>query len=423
LLAIDHVNKHYGTTQVLHDVNLHIAQGENQTQKVPHMPSYDINTARTAFPAVENILYLDSAHQTPLARPIKDELDRFYDTALQLAGPKHLWLDRVEEVRAQLAGLIGARPEEVAFTKNTSEGLNICANGVRWEPGDNVLLLESEHPNNAYAWLAKQAHGLEVRRVPSDKKWADAGTFAPYLDARSRAIGISHVMFHNGQRNDVAAISQLAATHEVPLIVDSMQSIGVMPLDVHALGVSALASGSHKGLLTPQGLGFLWTAEPVSTLPPTYVANAGINNARADLVATTDPIELRPNAHRFEIGNFNLAAIHALGAALSLIESVSIDAIENHTQALGDQLIAGLDNLGVELAGPRERQHRAPHIYVLALTNPELPVYFADHGVRLAPVRDGLRVSLGMYSNSDDIDRFLTLLAKAPQTVSTSEVA
>jgi cysteine desulfurase/selenocysteine lyase len=387
------------------------------------MPRYDITTVRDAFPAADNVLYLDSAHQTPLARPIKDELDRFYDTALQLAGPKSLWLDRVEEVRARLAALIGACPEEIAFTKNTSEGLNICTNGITWQPGDNVLLLESEHPNNAYAWLAKQANGLEVRRVPADKKWADADSFAPYFDERTRAIGVSHIMFHNGQRNDIADIARFAAAHGVSLVVDSMQSIGVVPLDMHSLGLTALASGSHKGLLTPQGLGFLWTDQPVTTLPPTYVANAGISNARADLVATSDPIELRPNAHRFEIGNFNIAAVHALGAALELIDGIGVATIEEHTQTLGDQLIAGVDNLGVNLVGPRERAHRAPHIYVLALTDPALPAYFADHNVRLSPVRDGLRISLGMYNNSDDIDRFLTHLSKALKTVSTSEVA
>lgn len=365
---------------------------------------------RAAFPAVENVLYLDAAHQTPLARPIKDELDRFYESALQFAGPKSVWLERVEAVRAQLARLIGAQPHEIAFTKNTSEGLNICANGVAWSPGDNVLVLESEHPNNAYAWLAKEAQGLHVRRVPTDKLWADADTFAPYIDGRTRAIAVSHVMFHNGQRNDVTSMSRLAAANAIPLILDAMQSIGVIPLDVATLGASALASGSHKGLLTPHGLGFLWTAEPADALAPTYVANAGIDNARDDLVATTEPIALHRDAHRFEIGNFNLAAIHALGAALDLIESVGVDTIEQHTRALGDRLIAGLDELGIELVGPREHARRAPHIYVLALTDPALPAYLSEHGARVSPVRDGLRVSLGLYSHPDDIDRFLTLL-------------
>src|SRR5205085_997310 len=121
-------------------------------------------------------------HQTPLAHAVHAELTKFYDSALQFAGPKYGWLQRVEEVRARLASFLSVSPDQIAFTKNTSEGLNICANGVTWEPGDNVVLLDTEHPNNAYAWLAKQTDGLEVRLIPSDKKWADAATFAAYVD-------------------------------------------------------------------------------------------------------------------------------------------------------------------------------------------------------------------------------------------------
>lgn len=378
---------------------------------------------RPLFPAAENLLYLDSAHQTPLSFPVKAELDRFYDAALQAAGPKYNWLNRVEEVRAQLAGFFGARPEEIAFTKNTSEGLNICANGVAWEPGDNVLLLEGEHPNNAYAWLAKRPQGLEVRLVPNDKKWADAETFAPYIDDRTRAIGISHVMFHSGQRNDVESIVKSVQGRQISVIVDAMQSVGVIPFNVKDLGVSAIASGSHKGLLTPQGLGFMYTAEPLEELKPTYVATAGVANSRADLVAGPDPIELRPNAHRFEIGNFNLPAIHALGGALSLIERIGVANIEEHTHTLGDQLISIADGLGIDLVGPREREHRSPHIYVLDLKNPEIASYFADQGVRVSPVRDGIRVSFGLYNNSEDVERFGQLLHKALDTVTASSVA
>lgn len=378
---------------------------------------------RPLFPAAENLLYLDSAHQTPLSFPVKAELDRFYDAALQTAGPKYNWLNRVEEVRGQLAGFFGARPEEIAFTKNTSEGLNICANGVSWERGDNVLLLEGEHPNNAYAWLAKRSDGLEVRLVPNDKKWADAETFAPYIDDRTRAIGISHVMFHSGQRNDVESIVKSVQGRQISVVVDSMQSVGVIPFNVKDMGVSAIASGSHKGLLTPQGLGFMYTAQPLENLKPTYVATAGVANSRADLVAGPDPIELRPNAHRFEIGNFNLPAIHALGGALTLLERIGVANIEEHTHTLGDQLIDIADSHGIDLVGPREREHRSPHIYVLDLKAPEIASYFADQGVRLSPVRDGIRVSFGLYNTPEDVERFGQLLHKALDTVTASSAA
>ncbi|MGW6795200.1 aminotransferase class V-fold PLP-dependent enzyme [Streptomyces chartreusis] len=366
---------------------------------------------RAQFPAADKLLYLDSAHQTPLSTLVRAGLDAFYDEALYTAGPKRGWLARVEEVRAQLAGFLGVDPHEIAFTKNTSEGLNIAAHGVHWEPGDNVLLLEGEHPNNAYAWLNQRADGLEVRLVPEDKKWADADTFAPHIDERTRAIAISHVMFHSGQRNDVAAITALARRHGIEVIVDAMQSVGVLDVDARALDISALASGCHKGLLVPQGLGFLYTPRNAEQLPPTYVAAAGVANTRADLVAGPEPVELRPDAHRFEIGNFNLPAIHALGASLSLIESVTTARIEEHVLALGDQLSAHLDDLGIALVGPTEREHRS-HICVLDLTGPDWPDFFTAENVRLSPVRDGIRVSFGLYNTADDVDRFASILRR-----------
>lgn len=379
------------------------------------MGTHDIHTARTAFPAVATQLYLDAAHQAPLAVPVWEELQRFHRSALEHAGPKSVWLERVEQVRAGLAGLIGARPEEVAFTKNTSEGMNSCVHGLAWAPGDNVLVLESEHPNNVYAWLMLQSRGLEVRRVPADKAWADAETFAPYVDARTRAIAISHIMFHNGQRNDITGLAVMTRARGVALFVDCMQSIGMVPIDVRALPATALVSGSHKGLLTPQGLGFLWTAEPSTSLPPTFVAATGITGGGEQLV-TSDIVSVCGSARRFEAGNLNLAGVHALGGALDLIGSVGVGAIESHTAGLGDQLIAGLDDMGIDLVGPREREHRAPHIYVLRVTHPDTVDQLLDRGVRLSRVPGGIRVSFGMYSNAEDVSRFLGHLATALRT-------
>lgn len=376
----------------------------------------DNTTIRSYFPAAGTMLYLDAAHQTPLSVPVRARLDAFYDEAQFAAGPKSTWLARVEQVRAKLAGLLGVAPHEVAFTKNTSEGLNIAAHGLSWAAGDNVVLLESEHPNNAYAWLSQRPAGLEVRRVPEEKKWADAATFAPYVDNRTRAIAISHVMFHSGQRNDIGGIAELAHSVGARVVLDAMQSVGVLPVDAGRLGVGALAAGSHKGLLVPQGLGLLYTAAPADVLTPTYVATAGVANARANLVAGPEAVELHPNAHRFEIGNFNLPAIHALDGALDLISSIGVPAISEHLLSLGDRLIEHLDRLGIPLVGPRERKYRS-HIYVLDLHDAGWLAFLAHAGVRLSPVRDGLRVSFGIYNTSDDVDRLADILGRGRRTL------
>jgi selenocysteine lyase/cysteine desulfurase len=116
---------------------------------------------------------------------------------------------------------------------------------------------------------------------------------------------------------------------------------------------------------------------------------------------------LAPTAGRFELGNFNLPAIQGLDAALDLIASIGIENIQAHCFDLGDHLIEHLDRLGIALVGPRDRRHRAPHIYVLALQADPWLEYFTRRGIRVSPERDGIRVSFGMFNTTGDIDRLV----------------
>lgn len=369
---------------------------------------------RGDFPASSRMLYLDTAHQSPLAGSVRQALEAFYQEASDYGGPKPVWLERVERVRARAAAFLGARADELAFTKNTSEGLNIAANAIDFAPGDNVLLIEGDHPNNAYAWLNLKRRGVEVRFVRLEGGVADAALFAPHVDARTRAISLSHVTFHAGHRHDVADIGRLCRERGIYLVVDAMQSVGVLPVDVKAMGVSMLAAGCHKGLLVPQGLGLLYVDAALTELRPVYLATAGLARPPADLIADPDDLALREDAGRFEIGNYNLADIHALDAALDLIDSVGVANIERHVLALGDRLIERMDALGVGLVGPRERSRRA-HIYVLDLPAERWTGYLAQQGVRVSPERDGVRVSFGVFNTPDDVDRVAGIIAAGLQ--------
>lgn len=369
---------------------------------------------REDFPASSRMLYLDTAHQSPLAGSVRQALEAFYQEASAYGGPKPVWLGRVERVRARVAAFLGAQAGELAFTKNTSEGLNIAANAIDFKPGDNVLLIEGDHPNNAYAWLNLKRRGVDVRFVKLERGVADAALFAPHVDARTRAISLSHVTFHAGHRHDVADIGRLCRERGIYLVVDAMQSVGVLPVDVKAMGVSMLAAGCHKGLLVPQGLGLLYVDAALTELRPVYLATAGLARPPADLIADPDDLALREDAGRFEIGNYNLADIHALDAALDLIDGVGIANIERHVLALGDRLIDRMDALGVGLAGPRARARRA-HIYVLDLPPEQWVGYLAQQGVRVSPERDGVRVSFGVFNTPDDVDRVAGIIAAGLQ--------
>jgi selenocysteine lyase/cysteine desulfurase len=367
---------------------------------------YDVAAVRREFPAAENMVYLDSGFQTPLCRPVKDAYERFLREALETAGPKQVWLNRLEETRAKVAAFLGAGPHEIAFTKNTSESMNIAANALPLRAGDKVLMVQGDHPNNAYAFLNLRKKGVVVEFVPMTDV-VNAESFLSHLDDKTRAISMSHVTFHAGHRFDIASVGRLCAEKGLTFVVDAMQGIGVVPIDARATGAAFLGSGTHKGLLVPQGLGLLYWNSALTELEPSYLATISLAEPPSDFIARPDNMALAPTAGRFELGNFNLPAIQALGAAIDFINGIGVENIGNHCFDLGDYLIERLDRLDVGLVGPRLRQHRSPHIYVIALPAEHWLEYFAQSGIRVSPERDGIRVSFGMFNTAEDVDHLI----------------
>lgn len=370
---------------------------------------YDVDAVRKEFPAAERITYLDSGFQTPLARPVKAAIDLFLREGQETAGPKNVWLDRVEATRAKVARFLGASADEIAFTKNTSESLNIAANALPLRAGDKVLMIHGDHPNNAYAFLNLQRRGVTVEFVPMTDI-VNAESIRPYIDANTRAISMSLVTFHAGHRFDVESIGALCRKKNLYFVVDVMQAIGVVPIDAKAMNTTFIGSGSHKGLLVPQGLGLLYWDKSKTELEPAYLAAASLAEIPADLIARPDKLEPAASARRFELGNFNLPAIQALGASLDMIDAIGVQNIQNHCFDLGDHLIALLDMLDIRLVGPRERQHRAPHIYVIALPAAEWLGHFEENDIRVSPERDGIRVSFGMFNTFADVNRLIDVI-------------
>ncbi|NKK74852.1 aminotransferase class V-fold PLP-dependent enzyme [Rhizobium leguminosarum bv. viciae] len=370
---------------------------------------FDVQAIRKLFPAVEKMTYLDSGFQTPMAQPVREALETFIHESYATAGPKSVWIDRMERTREKIATLFNARVSEIAFTKNTSESMNIAANALPLKAGDNVLMIHGDHPNNAYAFLNLRKKGVEIRVIPMTDI-ISAASFLPYIDADTKAISMSHVTFHAGHRFDIEGVGKLCKERGIYYVLDVMQAVGVVPIDVKKVGASFVGCGTHKGLLVPQGLGLLYWNQDLAELEPAYLAAISLANPPADFIARPDDMAPSPTARRFEIGNFNLPAIQALGAAVDLINAVGIENIQAHCFGLGDQLIAGLDKLGISLVGPRNHEDRAPHIYVAAMPADEWMEYLASHGVRVSPERDGVRISLGMFNTSADVERFIQVV-------------
>lgn len=375
---------------------------------------FDVEAVREEFPVTRRFLYFDSAHQAPLCSSVRAGFDRFLAEAHLTAGPKSVWLDRVGLVREQVARLIGAQADEIAFTKNTSEGLNIAANALPLKAGDNVLLIEGDHPNNTYAWLNLQRKGIETRFVAAGPGRVDAQTFAPHIDGRTRVISLSHVTSDMGLRYGLASIGALCRAHAIYLVVDAMQSLGTMPLDVAEMGISMLASGCHKGLLVPQGLGIFYAKGGLGDLQPVYLAGSSVTNPSRDRHASHNTAVLCDGARRFETGNLNLPHLHALGESLALIDRIGVGNIARHALDLGDRLIAHLEPLKIRIFGPREPDQRS-HILVLDLPAAAWLDYFAAKGVRVSQQRGGIRVSFAMFNTAAEVDQLAQIIRAGPR--------
>src|SRR5262249_5640904 len=156
-----------------------------------------------------------------------------------------------EHIKARLGSLIGAGPDEIAFIKNTTEGLVTVANGLDWRAGDNVVLPDIEYPSNVYCWmrLAQPGVAIQVGAHPHGRVTVD--TIAEAIDSRTRLVSVSAVQFSNGFRQDLASTSALCQERKVLLNLDAIQWIGALHMDLRRYHVDFMSVGGHKWLLAP----------------------------------------------------------------------------------------------------------------------------------------------------------------------------
>jgi cysteine desulfurase / selenocysteine lyase len=370
-----------------------------------------LKAAREQFPITKKLIYFDIANMNSPPECVTKTLATYFATIQERGGDKSAWLAEIESARRKAATLLGCDVNEIAFCKNTSEGLNIAANAINWRAGDNVVVPAREHPNNVFPWLNLQRSGVEVRMVPETGKWVDADLLKPFVDTRTRVVAVADVSFHPGQRNDLGSISALCHDKGAHLVVDGVQAVGLLDVKLRRHGIAMWAVSGHKGLLSPHGIGLFYCRQDlISEMLPAYAARAGMVPSMADdhVVLNTDVV-LRNDARRFEIGNFNYSGIHAMSSALDLILGIGIKNIERHVLTLGEYLTDKLAGREFERLGPSDPQRRST-ICAFNLPGEGWVEYFADKGIVLSGRRGSIRVSLGLYNTFEEIDQFIAVL-------------
>lgn len=313
-------------------------------------------TIRTEFPVAEGLVYLDNAAAALVPRVAAQAMTTYYAGVPHNAGVE-LTADvyyggvgefaesvtaQVTRARAEVAALIGARPGEIVFTKNTTEALNLIPSGLPLEAGDEVILSDVEHQAAALPWIRLAGErGIRLSFVQATRQgYVDPDAVEAKVSPATKAIALIHVSSLFGAVEPVEAVGAIARGHGLTFIVDAAQSVGRIPVNVEVIGCDFLALCGRKGPMGPQGIGALYgRAECLARLRPLTIGS------RSAVLGEDGNYALAPPPFRFEAGALNAAGVIGLGASVAFLRSLGMEVVRRRIEALGAALWAEVSGI------------------------------------------------------------------------------
>jgi len=368
---------------------------------------------RSLFPVTRELAYFNHAGVAPISSRVDEAIRRYAAEATRLGAFNYprSFDDEIERVRERAALLLNATADEIAFVKNTTEGLGIVAAGLDWQRGDQVLTCDLEYPSNVYPWWSLRERGVETVMLRGREGRLPLASVEEALRRpRVRLLALSSVEFASGARNDLEALGDLCREHGVLFCVDAIQSVGCFPIDVEKCGIDFLAADGHKWLLSVEGCGIFFCSKRVQDLvTPRIVGWRSVQNNRD---FDSYHMDLQPSAGRFEEGTTNTPGIFALGAAIDLLLELDVSAIGERVLALTDRLADGLRTRGAELKSPREPGEASGIVsFGIPGQNPGDTVRrLRAERIFVVERRGGVRASPHFYNSEDEVDRLLATL-------------
>lgn len=398
------------------------------------MTSFDVEKVRADFPILDRLVnghplvYLDSANTSQKPRQVIDTLREHYERhngnvsrSVHTLGTEAT--EAYEAARATIARFIGAAsPDEVVFTKNSTEAINLVAHSYaqRLGPGDEVVISEMEHHSNLVPWqLLCERTGATLRwfGVTDDGRLDES---QPVITERTKIVSVVHMSNILGTINDVSRI--VARAHEVGAVVllDCSQSVPHLPVDVQALGADFIAFTGHK-MCGPTGIGVLWGRyDLLAGMPPFLGGGSMIETVTLERTTFAAP------PARFEAGTPPIAEAIGLGAAAEYLSALDMREIHRHEREITAYALDALTSVpGLRIYGPATPEGRGgtvsfgvagvhPHDVGQILDANGVEVRVGHHCARPVCARFGVpamtRASFYLYTTTEEIDALVRSL-------------
>ncbi len=373
----------------------------------------DIAALRDEFSITRNYNFMNHASVSPLSRRAVQAMQGYLTQQQERSYVGAGYGRMLTELRTLAANMIHARPDEIAFTGSTTEGISLVANGLKWNAGDNIVTSAVEFPSNMYPWMNLQSRGVQIRTVLEENGAIPLENIIEAIDSHTRVVAISAVQYASGFATDLKELGRWCQMRGVLFCVDAIQALGVLPIDVCEMRIDFLSAGGHKWLCGPEGTGlFYCDKELIGHLRPSII---GWRSMKQGTNYGHHAIDFHDDARRFEASAYNMAGLSALGAALELLTEIGVPEIAKRVLKLTDQLVDGLRAKGYRVISPREPGAASGIVAFSSPTHDHDQIQRhleGEHRIIIA-VREGrLRASPHLYNTEDEIQRLVETLPK-----------
>ncbi|HVR71616.1 MAG TPA: aminotransferase class V-fold PLP-dependent enzyme [Vicinamibacteria bacterium] len=357
---------------------------------------------RRDFPALSRHVYLNAAAASPTPRPVREAVARFYRELEEDGdGRWDEWLARREEIRAGVARFINAEPDEIAFTPNTSAGINLIVDLL--EKDGDVLSDELEFPTVTLPWIHR---GVRVHFLPARAGVIEPGAFARDDAPEAAVVAVSHVQFSNGCRLDLDGFGRTKGPRR--LVVCGSQALGAFAVDVKRSRIDAFATAGHKWLCAGYGAGFAYISRALLERPPREMGWLSVEDPYA---FDNREYRLLPGARRSELGCPPFGPIFGLGAAIDYLAGIGAGAIEARVLELNAHLTTRLERAGLRSLSPGGA-HRSGQTLVALDDPPRAAAFLRSRGVLVTEKPLGVRIATHFYNTEEDVERCLAALSE-----------
>ncbi|WP_340103826.1 aminotransferase class V-fold PLP-dependent enzyme [Rhodohalobacter sp. 8-1] len=379
----------------------------------------ELTEIRALFPITRSRhVYMNHAAISPLPTPTFEATKKWLD--VRNSGSVENFeegMETVETARKRVASYINAPDSEhISFLGNTSDAISAISEGLQWNESDEIILNTLEFPTNVQPFRRLEQLGVTILYVEAENHRVHPSDIEALITPKTKLISISAVQYLSGFRADLKAIGDLCSKHDILFVVDGIQALGASPIDVMECKIDALATGAHKWLMSPMGIGFLYLSEKMQAVLEPY---------KTGWLSVEDPWALSefekawlPVSQHLETGTPNIIAIAGLGASLKLFEGIGTELVRNHILHLSGYMLEALQSRShVDVITPNDDTERLGIVTFSVESSLEADLdsvlgTLKEKDISISAREGFFRVSPHMYNTEEEIDRVMDELFK-----------